>query len=94
MPTFMLDLALWIPACYVNFRYIPIRHNLMFANCVVFVWTTFLSFACHDDKLLREFDPFNPLLTAEEKERSRQELLERKELQLAAATSPADARKE
>jgi hypothetical protein len=44
----------------------------MFANCVVFIWTTFLSFACHDDKLLRQFDDWNPLLTEVEKENSRQ----------------------
>ena len=39
----------------------------MFANCVVFVWTTFLSVVCHDDALLRRLDWANPFLTADEK---------------------------
>jgi hypothetical protein len=87
----MLDLALWVPACYVNFRYIPIKHNLMFANCVVFIWTTFLSFACHDDKLLRQFDDYNPLLTEEEKQRSREMLEVAKVEAEAKAEAQAEA---
>jgi hypothetical protein len=44
-------------------------HQLMFANCVVFVWTAFLSVVCHDDEMLRDLDFLNPFLSAEERAR-------------------------
>ena len=43
----------------------------MFANCVVFVWTCFLSVVCHDDTFLRGLDWVNPFLTEEEKANSK-----------------------
>jgi hypothetical protein len=67
VPSFLIEGALWIPASSINFIFIPLRHQLMFANCVVFVWTAFLSVVCHNDQLLRGLDWVNPFLTAEEK---------------------------
>ena len=67
LPSFLIEGALWIPCSTFNFCFIPMQHQLMFANCVVFVWTAFLSVVCHDDKMLRDLDWLNPFLTAEEK---------------------------
>jgi hypothetical protein len=67
LPSFLIEGALWIPASTFNFLFIPLPHQLMFANCVVFVWTAFLSVVCHDDQMLRGLDWLNPFLTAEEK---------------------------
>jgi hypothetical protein len=53
--------ALGRPACmYVNFKYIPVKHQLLGANVCVLIWSVFLSFVCHDDSMLRTFDRFNP----------------------------------
>lgn len=44
-PTMRAQWALWIPAQLVNFRYMPVRHQLNFVLAVSLVWTTFLSLA-------------------------------------------------
>jgi len=75
LPTFLIEGMLWIPASTINFVFIPIKHQLMFANSVVFFWTGFLSVVCHDDKMLRRLDWVNPFLTAEEKARSEEKIM-------------------
>lgn len=67
LPSFLIEGLLWIPMSTINFLYVPMQHRLMFANGVVFVWTIFLSFVCHDDEMLRSLDWLNPFLTAAEK---------------------------
>jgi len=37
--------AFWIPAQLVNFKYVPVRHQLNFVLVVSLAWTTFLSLA-------------------------------------------------
>mmetsp|Transcript_10487 Transcript_10487/g.13298 ORF Transcript_10487/g.13298 Transcript_10487/m.13298 type:complete len:203 (+) Transcript_10487:99-707(+) len=34
---------LWIPAMIINFRYIPGQWQVLYSNCVGFVWNTYLS---------------------------------------------------
>lgn len=67
LPSFMIEGMLWIPCSTINFCLVPLKHQLMFANGVVFAWTAFLSLVCHDDKMLRGLDWLNPFLSAEEK---------------------------
>jgi hypothetical protein len=35
--------ALWIPAMLINFKYVPIQWQVLFSNCIGFVWNTYLS---------------------------------------------------
>ena len=37
--------AFWIPAQLINFKYMPVRHQLNFVLVVSLFWTTFLSLA-------------------------------------------------
>ena len=38
---------IWIPANFLNFRFIQPRFQVLFANCVGFIWNSYLSFASH-----------------------------------------------
>ena len=40
----LLNWTLWVPANGINFAFIPGRYQVLFANCVGFVWNTALSF--------------------------------------------------
>lgn len=44
-PTMKAQWALWVPAQVVNFKYVPVRHQLNFVLILSLVWTTFLSLA-------------------------------------------------
>ena len=48
--------AFWIPAQLINFKYVPVRHQLNFVLVVSLAWTTFLSLAFppEDTKALEE----------------------------------------
>lgn len=35
--------GLWIPAQLINFRYVPLPWQVLYSNCVAFVWNTYLS---------------------------------------------------
>lgn len=61
-PTYLIDCAFWPVTSYFNFRYVPVRHQLLSCNVVLLVWTLFMSYVCHDDALLRAFDAYNPFL--------------------------------
>jgi hypothetical protein len=61
-PTHLIDCAFWPITSYFNFRYVPVRHQLLSCNVVLLVWTLFMSYVCHDDALLRAFDAYNPFL--------------------------------
>jgi hypothetical protein len=41
--------ALWVPAMLVNFRYVPMQWQVLFSNCVGFVWNTYLSWKTQED---------------------------------------------
>lgn len=62
-PTYLIDCGFWPIASYFNFKYVPVRHQLLSCNTVLLVWTLFMSYVCHDDALLRAFDTYNPCLT-------------------------------
>ena len=42
-PTMKAQWALWVPAQVINFRFVPVRHQLNFVLTLSLVWTTFLS---------------------------------------------------
>ena len=88
-PTYMLDCCFWPIASALYFRYLPVQHHLLACNSVLLVWTLFMSYVCHDDKLLRAFDDYNFCLT----EQDRQQLKERQgqETQTGAVTSESSS---
>ncbi len=38
---------LWIPAQFINFRFMPPQLQVLFANAVALVWNTYLAWATH-----------------------------------------------
>ena len=48
-PTMHAQWALWVPAQLINFKYVPVRHQLNFVLVLSLVWTTFLSAAFPSD---------------------------------------------
>lgn len=43
-PAVSSNWLLWIPAQLVNFRFVPLHYQVLFANCVGFIWNIVLSF--------------------------------------------------
>ena len=39
--------GLWAPAQFVNFNFVPVKYQVLFANCVAVVWNTYLSWKAH-----------------------------------------------
>ena len=35
--------VLWVPAMFINFRYVPGQWQVLYSNCIGFVWNTYLS---------------------------------------------------
>eukprot|EP00040_Diaphanoeca_grandis_P036946 m.238398 g.238398 ORF g.238398 m.238398 type:complete len:271 (-) comp33722_c1_seq1:154-966(-) len=66
VPTYVVDCAFWPIVMALNFKYIPIKHQLLVANLAVFCWQTFMSYVCHDDSILRRLDKYNPFANAEQ----------------------------
>ena len=62
-PTYAIDCLFWPVTSYFNFKYVPVRHQLLCCNVVLLGWTLFMSYVCHDDALLRRFDRYNIFLT-------------------------------
>ena len=62
-PTYAIDCLFWPATSYFNFRYVPVRHQLLCCNVVLLGWTLFMSYVCHDDALLRSLDEWNIFLT-------------------------------
>ena len=62
-PTYFIDCFFWPITSFYNFKYVPVRHQLLCCNVVLLGWTLFMSYVCHDDSLLRRFDAYNPCLT-------------------------------
>lgn len=49
IPTVQANWLLWVPAQFVNFRYVPQNLQVLFANMVALIWNTYLSFASHKE---------------------------------------------
>ena len=40
--------SLWVPAMYLNFKFIPVQWQVLFSNCVGLVWNIFLSWTTQE----------------------------------------------
>ena len=49
--------AFWIPAQLINFKYVPVRHQLNFVLVVSLAWTTFLSLAFPPEAVAEKAPP-------------------------------------
>lgn len=45
----IVNWGLWIPAQFINFRFIPAVHAVLFSNCIALVWNSYLSWNAHKD---------------------------------------------
>ena len=50
--TLKMNLLVWPAAMLVNFKYIPLQYQVLYANLVGFVWTIYLSWAIHKHKIV------------------------------------------
>ena len=50
-PTMKAQWMFWIPVQYLNFKYVPVRHQLSVVLCTSVVWTALLSFAFPADEV-------------------------------------------
>ena len=41
--------VLWIPAMFVNFRFVPVQWQVLYSNCVGLVWSVFLSWKTQEE---------------------------------------------
>jgi hypothetical protein len=39
--------SLWVPAQLINFRFVPVRYQLLFGNLVAVLWAMYISFAAN-----------------------------------------------
>jgi hypothetical protein len=46
--TVMANYAVWVPAQFVNFRFVPAVSQVLFANVVGFFWNIYLSYSCYN----------------------------------------------
>lgn len=44
MDTLIANWKLWVPAMAINFKFTPVKYQVLYANAVGFVWNIFLSF--------------------------------------------------
>eukprot|EP00808_Paulinella_micropora_P030447 g42072.t1 len=40
--------TLWVPAQCITFSFVPLKYQVLWVNCVAFIWNTFLSWAGHE----------------------------------------------
>ena len=50
-PTMLVNWAVWIPACAINFSMVPLHYRVLVANCVGFCYGIFLSFVANDSEV-------------------------------------------
>lgn len=43
-----MNWCLWVPAMGINFRFTPVKLQVLFSNIVAFVWNTYISWKTHD----------------------------------------------
>ena len=41
--------GLWVPAMYLNFRFVPVQWQVLYSNCVGLVWNIYLSWKTQED---------------------------------------------
>lgn len=46
-PAMLVNWQLWVPAQLINFRFVPVHFQVLFANGVAVVWNVYLSWAAH-----------------------------------------------
>eukprot|EP00466_Bigelowiella_natans_P013496 jgi/Bigna1/88846/estExt_fgenesh1_pg.C_390061 len=46
-PAMKANWQLWLPANFINFGFVPLRFQVLFANGVALIWNTYLSMAAH-----------------------------------------------
>lgn len=39
--------GIWIPVQIINFRFVPVQHTVLVANCVAVIWNGYLSWSAH-----------------------------------------------
>ena len=54
--TMLAQWAFWVPAQIINFKFVPVRHQLNFVLALSYGWTTFLSLAFPPAKLEKSKD--------------------------------------
>lgn len=42
--TLVANWKLWVPAMFVNFKFVPTKYQVLYSNAVGFFWNIFLSF--------------------------------------------------
>ena len=42
--TLMMNWGIWVPAQMINFRFMPLKFQVLFSNVIGLVWNTYLSF--------------------------------------------------
>ncbi|CAG7827076.1 unnamed protein product, partial [Allacma fusca] len=46
----MVDVVLWTPCQIINFRFVPVSHQVLFVNVLTVNWNIFLSYVKHFDQ--------------------------------------------
>ena len=46
-PAIKANWALWIPAQFINFRFVPPNLTVLSANVTALVWNTYMSYIAH-----------------------------------------------
>lgn len=45
--TLMANYSVWVPAMFLNFKFVPPQFQVLFSNAVGYLWNVYLSFASH-----------------------------------------------
>ncbi len=48
LTTVVTNYAVWVPCQFINFKFMPPHHQVLFANIVGFFWNIYLSYACYN----------------------------------------------
>ena len=84
VPTYLIDYAMWPIVQGTNFRYIPVRHQLMFVNTACYFDDIFLSYVEHNGMdrmpILRDVQAWwDRILAERDKKQAEQQALQTKE---------------
>lgn len=48
--TVIVNYVVWVPAQFINFRFVPQIHQVLFSNCVGFFWNIYMSTITHKEE--------------------------------------------
>lgn len=48
VPTMLMNYTVWVPAMYVNFKFVPLQFQTLFSNVVGYFWNVYLSYVTHN----------------------------------------------